>query len=245
MSVTSNQLIENYVPVVKWGGLNTNKAVDFSGSSAVTLPSGTTIGGSSVAALGTVTSSSANALAVGPNGTTTPSFQVDASTASAITGIKVKSAATGANVAITALGGTNESITIAGKGTGVVSVQTPVETHLTAAINSTGTATATQVATGYITSTSAAATTITLPTGTALGTQLGAVQGTIFDLYIDNTAGANTVTIAVAVNGILSAAAAANAASQGLLTVPSGVTGQACFRLMFSSATAYTFTRIA
>jgi hypothetical protein len=114
-----------------------------------------------------------------------------------------------------------------------------------AAINSTATATADQVASGYITSTSAAATTITLPTGTLLGAQLGATAGTVMDLYIDNTAGANTVTVAVAVNGILSAAAAANAASQGLLTVPSGVTGQGCFRLMFSSATAYTFTRIA
>lgn len=117
--------------------------------------------------------------------------------------------------------------------------------HATAAINSTATATAAQVATGYITSTSAAATTITLPTGTLLGAALGATQGTVFDLYIDNTAGANTVTIAVATNGILSAAAAANGASQGLLTVPSGATGLACFRLMFSSATAYAFTRVA
>lgn len=117
--------------------------------------------------------------------------------------------------------------------------------HTTAAINSTATATAAQVATGYITSISGAATTITLPTGTLLGAALGATQGTIHDLYIDNTAGANTVTIAVAVNGILSALASAVAASAGLLTVPSGVTGQACYRLMFSSATAYTFTRIA
>lgn len=113
-----------------------------------------------------------------------------------------------------------------------------VQGHATAAINSTATATAAQVATGYITSTSAAPTTITLPTGTLLGAALAAVQGTIFDLYIDNTAGASTVTIAVAVNGIQSAMG-------GTLTVPSGVTGQACFRLMFSSATAYTFTRTA
>lgn len=114
-----------------------------------------------------------------------------------------------------------------------------------AAINATATATADQVASGYITSTSAAAVTITLPTGTLLGAQLGASAGTVMDLYIDNTAGANTVTVAVATNGILSALAAAVAASAGLLTVPSGVTGQACFRLMFSSPTAYTFTRIA
>jgi len=111
------------------------------------------------------------------------------------------------------------------------------------AINATATATAAQVASGYITSTSAATTTITLPTGTLLGAAIGAVRGTILNLYIDNTAGANTVTMAVAVNGILSAGAAAVAGTFGLLTVPSGVTGQAKFTLMFSSATAYTFTR--
>lgn len=116
----------------------------------------------------------------------------------------------------------------------------------TAAINSSGTATAAQVATGYITSTSGAATTITLPTGTLLGAALGATQGSVFRLYVDNTAGANTVTIAVAVNGILSAAAAAgSAAGFGLLTVPSGVTGLAEFTLIFSSATAYAFSRTA
>ena len=122
---------------------------------------------------------------------------------------------------------------------------TLIQTHTPVSINATATATAAQVASGYIKSTSAAATTITLPTGTLLGAEIGAIQGTTFDLYIDNTAGANTVTIAVATNGILSAAAAANGASQGLLTVPSGATGLACFRIMFSSATAYAFTRIA
>lgn len=115
----------------------------------------------------------------------------------------------------------------------------------TAAINSTATATAAQVATGYITSTSGAATTITLPTGTLLGSYIGAAQGTKLDLIIDNTAGSNTVTIAVAVNGILSAGAAAVSASFGLLTVPSGVTGIGKYTLIFSSATAYVLTRVA
>jgi hypothetical protein len=124
----------------------------------------------------------------------------------------------------------------------------PVDTHTITsanAINATATATAAQVATGYITSTSAAATTITLPTGTLLGAALGAAQGTVHELYIDNTAGASTVTIAVATNGILSALAAAEAGGAGLLTVPSGVTGLARFTIMFSSATAYVFTRTA
>ena len=112
-------------------------------------------------------------------------------------------------------------------------------------INATATATAAQVATGYITSTSAAATTITLPTGTLLGAALSATQGTSIDLFIDNTAGASTVTVAVAVNGVLSSAAVDTAGSFGDLTIAAGATGLACFRIMFSSATAYVFTRTA
>ena len=113
------------------------------------------------------------------------------------------------------------------------------------AINATATATAAQVADGYITSTSAAATTITLPTGTALGTALGAARGTILDLFVDNTAGASTVTMAVNTNAVLSSAAADTPGSFGDLTIASGATGIARFTLMFSSATAYTFTRTA
>jgi hypothetical protein len=113
------------------------------------------------------------------------------------------------------------------------------------AINATGTATAAQVASGYITSTSAAPTTITLPTGTLLGAAVGATQGTVLDLFIDNTAGADVVTVAVATNGILSTAAADTAGSFGDLTIAAGATGLARFTIMFSSATAYVFTRTA
>ena len=115
----------------------------------------------------------------------------------------------------------------------------------TAAINATATATAAEVATGYITSTSAAATTITLPTGTLLGAALGASRGTVLELYVDNTAGASTVTIAVATNGILSSAAADTPGSFGDLTIASGVTGIGRFTIMFTSATAYVFSRTA
>ena len=120
-----------------------------------------------------------------------------------------------------------------------------VEGRVASAINATATATAAQVATGYITSTSASATTITLPTGTLLGAALGATAGDMFELIVDNTAGASTVTMAVAVNGILSDAATTTAASFGQLTVASGVTGVGRFTLMFSSPTAYVFTRTA
>jgi len=113
------------------------------------------------------------------------------------------------------------------------------------AIDATGTATAAQVAAGYITSTSALATTITLPTGTLLGAALGATKGTVFDLYVDNTGGANIVTMAVATNGILSSGAADTPGSFGDLTIAAGATGLARFTIMFSSATAYVFTRTA
>ncbi len=123
--------------------------------------------------------------------------------------------------------------------TDVSSLQTScVKEHAPVAVNSTATLTPAQVATGYITSTSGAAVTMTMPTGTLLGTYLGASQGTTLDLYIDNTGGSNTITMAVGVNGIQSAFG-------GTLTLVSGVTGQARFTIMFSSATAYTFSRTA
>ena len=123
-------------------------------------------------------------------------------------------------------------------------------THATtSAITATAVLTAAQVATGYIAVTSATAVALTLPTGTLLGAALGAAKGTVFDLYIDNTASTSTgiVTMVVATNGILSAGAADAGAGVafGLLTVPVGVTGLARFTLMFSSATAYVFTRTA
>jgi hypothetical protein len=113
------------------------------------------------------------------------------------------------------------------------------------AVNSTATLTAAQVATGWISSTSAATVTMTMPTGTLLGTQLGASQGTTFELYIDNSAGANVVTIAPGTNAILSDAGTTTAASFGDVTVGAGVTGVGRFTLMFSSSTAYVYTRTA
>ena len=132
-----------------------------------------------------------------------------------------------------------------GKLTGNVAGSGSITHATTAAINATATATAAEVATGYITSTSVGTVTITLPTGTLLGAQLSAAKGTIFDLYVDNTAGASVVTVAVATNGILSSGAADTPGSFGDLTIAAGATGLARFTLMFSSATAYVFTRTA
>ena len=135
--------------------------------------------------------------------------------------------------------------TLTGNVTGNVAGSGSITHATTSAINATATATAAQVATGYITSTSAAATAITLPTGTLLGAALGAARGTIFDLYVDNTAGASAVSIVAAVNGILSTAGADTPGSFGDLTVAAGVTGLGRYTIMFSSATAYVFTRTA
>ena len=233
---------------------------------------GVQVGGSTSAANAQliVYSSNAVAFAVGRQGTTTPSFAVNANTGSQIAGLLLTGAITGGTVAMICTdSGSNASLSIDGKGNGTIKINNASTSagivslgnatsgagvyaygainnfHAPTAANATTTLSGAQVATGYITSTSAAPVTLTLPTGTNLGSSLSATQGTVFDLYIDNTAGSNTITIAVNTNAILSAAAAANGGSQGLLTVPSGVTGQACFRLMFSSSTAYTFTRIA
>jgi hypothetical protein len=112
-------------------------------------------------------------------------------------------------------------------------------------VNATTTLTPAQIQYGYVTSTSAAAVTMTLPTGTLLGAALGATKGTVLELYVDNTAGANAVTMAVATNGVKSDAAVTTAGSFGQMTVASGATGIGRFTIMFSSPTAYVFTRTA
>jgi hypothetical protein len=119
--------------------------------------------------------------------------------------------------------------------------------NVKAAVNATATLTATQVELGYITCKSTSAVTMTMPTGTLLGNYIGATQGTTFELYIDNTASSSsgTVTVAVSTNAILSDMAATTAGSAGQLTITYGVTGIGRFTIMFTSPTAYVFTRTA
>lgn len=75
----------------------------------------------------TITSASANALAVGLAGATNPALNIDASTASSVTGFNIKSAASGGGVTMSVISSaTNENgnITVA-KGTGQGVVSTP------------------------------------------------------------------------------------------------------------------------
>lgn len=106
------------------------------------------------------------------------------------------------------------------------------------AINSTATATSAQVATGYITSTSAAATSITLPTATLLAAQLNANAGSSIDLLVDNSAGANTVTVVVG-SGITAQSVLTGGTT---LTVASGKAS--VFKIVFTSTTSAQIGRI-
>jgi len=104
------------------------------------------------------------------------------------------------------------------------------------AINATATATAAQIGTRYITSTSAAATTITLPTAAAMATQINSAgQGFVFDFWIDNFSGASTVTIALG-TGMTSI-------GSPTLSIAAG-SQPAKFELVFTSATTCGIARI-
>ncbi len=105
------------------GGLNTDLGMTVNSGATVTLPSTTTIGGSSVSALGVITSSSANALTVGQNGTTGPAFNVDASTTSQADGLNVTGLAAGSGVKLaTITTGTNAPLTIDAVGSGTITI---------------------------------------------------------------------------------------------------------------------------
>lgn len=130
----------------------------------------------------------------------------------------------------------------------------PISTYTApSAINSSGTATAAQILSGYITSTSAAGTTITMPTGTLLGAAIpGCARGTTLEFIVDNTAGASTITMAVGTNAVQSdwdnqittATASVTPATITPLTIAAGVSGMATYKIIFASATAYVFSRV-
>lgn len=116
--------IEDHLPVIKQAGLNTKKASNLAGvtidkNGNVVVPGNLTISGTTFTdnEASTITSPSANALAVGPNGTTNPSLNIDASTTSAATGINIKSAAANSGVTVSVLSSQgNENLTLQAKG---------------------------------------------------------------------------------------------------------------------------------
>lgn len=110
------------------------------------------------------------------------------------------------------------------------------------AINVTATATAAQMLGGTITSTSVAAVAITTPTAAAIAALLpNAGQGTTFDLNIDNSAGANTVTLTL--DGSITAPVGAITGGNALTITTTEKVG--IFRFYFTSPTAAVVFRIA
>jgi len=88
-----------YNPVLKYGGSSANTVAQ------------------------TITSTDSQAFTAGRQGATDPVVQIDASTASVATGVKFTGAAAGSGMAIAAISsGTNEDISIDGKGTGKVNI---------------------------------------------------------------------------------------------------------------------------
>lgn len=87
------------------------------------LPASTSIGGSTVVALGTITSASATAFAVGRQGATNPVLNVNAATSTVVTGITLVGAAAAAGMAIIATSsGTDESLKVDAKGAGTLTL---------------------------------------------------------------------------------------------------------------------------
>jgi hypothetical protein len=115
-----------------------------------------------------------------------------------------------------------------------------VEKHTAVAINATATATAAQLSTGLVTSTSAAATAITFPTAASMITSLNAAVGSSYDLIVDNVAGANTVTMTASASITFGTAVLTGGATA---TVAAGTVG--VFRIYFNSLTAAKVFRVA
>lgn len=87
------------------------------------LPALTEIGGSAVVALGTITSTSATAFAVGRQGATMPVLNVNAATSTVVTGITLVGAAAAAGMQITTTSsGTDESLKVDAKGAGTLTL---------------------------------------------------------------------------------------------------------------------------
>lgn len=146
------------------------------------------------------------------------------------------------SVSINASGLVTDHITEKTSGFGI-SLDKPIirKAGTAKALNTTGAITAAELAGGLITSTTAAGVTGTLPDATSLATQLGAVQGTVFDFIVDNSAGANTFTVQV--NTGITVGTTALTGGDSLTVSTAQVVGM--FRLIFTSATTAILRRIA
>jgi hypothetical protein len=107
------------------------------------------------------------------------------------------------------------------------------------AINATAVATADQLKTGLITSTSAGATSITLPSAALLLAAIKSGAKSSFDLLVDNSAGASLVTIVPSATILAATPVITGGAT---LTVAAGAVG--LFKMYFPSASTSVIYRI-
>lgn len=103
-------------------GTNESLDIDAKGSGTIDL-AGTSTGAVTYGSNLVGTSTSANALTVGANGTTNPQLNVQCDAASVATGLDIAGAAAASGLALSCLSsGTNESMTIDAKGTGTITL---------------------------------------------------------------------------------------------------------------------------
>lgn len=181
-----------------------------------------------------ITSTSATAFTVGPNGTTNPAFSVNANTASAATGLTVIAAAAGAGVAFTVISSaSNESMNLTPKGTGVVRAVGPFLKKATIGADpETGAISASNLlADGIFTATGSG--TYTMPTAALLVAAIpNAKVGDSFDFVFYNSSGV-TLTLAAGVGGT----------RLGLATVTTLLAKRVTFQIsnVTAASEAYTF----
>lgn len=125
-AASGNTLVAGTLSATGNFAVNTNKFTVDSATGNTVVAGTLAVTSTITSAAHTITSASANSLAVGPNGTTTPIFNVDSSTVSAVAGLTIQGAATGGTVNVTTTdSGANTSLNIQSKGTGTLTINSP------------------------------------------------------------------------------------------------------------------------
>ena len=126
-------------------------------------------------------------------------------------------------------------------GSGITFSKSTIQKRTSTAFTANATLTAAEIAKGLITITSGTDT-LTLPTATNLGTQLGAETGTTFDFVVQNSASGGTALLVV--NTGITKRSAIGAGGEDLTVPNSATTGTSGFRITFLSDTVAIISRL-
>ena len=198
-------------------------AIGTGSSGPITLGTDTTVSGTATLAQANVTSTSATAFTVAGAGSNY-GLQVDESTGSAATGIKIKAAAAAGGVAVSVISsGTNEALTIDAKGSGTIGIGTISSGAITLGRATTISGTAT-LAQANVTSTSATAFTVA-GAGSNYGLQVDESTGSAATgIKIKAAAAAGGVAVSVISSGT-NEALTIDAKGSGTITLAGTSTG--------------------